>query len=232
MENFSYIFWQHFRNTAVNRIIFAKSFLPQCFHQLNNPTARHLDSKTDIAAAWHEYQSLPNSEWRKDFFCPENGGFVATHIHKERDDLRRPGIAAEVKACFELAKMGKHVLRLPENIPDLIDEITIAGKPYRELLKFKQGETNPRGYPDVYFDGQTWDFKTASFKNEDTLRHRIKDGRKANNVIFITSSIEHVKALEKAINREIGKRKGDGSWMELPNVYSFEKELFLVWEKR
>ena len=186
----------------------------------------------DISAAWREYQSLPSSEWRKDFFCPETGGFVATHIYKVHDDMNVPGIAAEVKACFDLARMGKHILRLPENIPDLIDEIIIVGKPYRELLKFKNGQTNPRGYPDAYFDGQTWDFKTSSFKNDDTLRHRIKDGRKANNVIFITSSIEHVKALEKAINREIGKRKGDGSWMELPNVYSFEKELFLVWEKR
>ena len=216
LENYSYLFRQHFRKTIDNGFIFAQ----------------YLENKNDISAAWCEYQSLPDNEWRKDFFCPEIGGFVATHKYKKKDDLRRPGIAAEVKACYDLAKMGKHILRLPENIPDLIDEITIAGKPYRGLLKFKLGETNPRGYPDAYFDGRTWDFKTASFKNEDTLRHRIKDGRKANNVIFITNSIEHIKALEKAINREIGKRKEDGSWMELPNVYSFEKELVLIWEKR
>ena len=143
------------------------------------------------------------------------------------------GIAAEVKACFELAKMGKHVLRLPENIPYMIDEITIAGKPYRELLKFKQGETNPRGYPDAYFDGRTWDFKTSTFTNEDTLRHRIKNGRKADNVIFITNDQEHVNTIKKDIHRELGKRKKDGSWMELPDVFALMNlDLVPVWEKR
>ena len=186
----------------------------------------------DISAAWREYQSLPDNEWRKDFFCFETGGFVATHKYKEKDDLRRPGIAAEVKACFDLAKIGKHVLRLPENIPDMIDEITIAGKPYRELLKFKQGETYPRGYPDAYFDDQTWDFKTSAFKNEETLRSQIKDGRKADNVIFLTATTEQFKMLEKVINRELGKRKKDNSWMQLPNIYSFEYKLKLVWKKR
>ena len=191
-----------------------------------------MENKTDILAAWHEYQSLPDSEWRKDFFCPNTGGFVATHLHKERDDLRRPGIAAEVKACFELAQKGKHVLRLPENIPDLIDGIVIAGVLYRKLLKFKPGETNPRGYPDAYFDGETWDFKTSSYKNEETMRTQIKDGRKADNVIFLTTTTEQFKMLEKVINRELGKRKKDNSWMDLPNIYSLEDELKLVWTKR
>ena len=157
---------------------------------------------------------------------------MATHLHKERDDLRRPGIAAEVKACFELAQKGKHVLRLPENIPDLIDGIVIAGVLYRKLLKFKPGETNPRGYPDAYFDGETWDFKTSSYKNEETMRTQIKDGRKADNVIFLTTTTEQFKMLEKVINRELGKRKKDNSWMDLPNIYSLEDELKLVWTKR
>ena len=85
-----------------------------------------------------------------------------------------------------LASMGKHVLRLPENIPDLIDNISIIGIPFRKLLKFKPNESNPRGYPDAYFDGQTWDFKTSTFKNEDSLRQTIKDGRKAQNIIFFS----------------------------------------------
>ena len=192
-----------------------------------------MENKTDISASWREYQSLPDNEWRKDFFCPKTGGFVATHVFKVRDDMAIPGIAAEVKACFELAKMGKHVLRLPENIPDMIDEITIAGKSYRELLKFKPGEANPRGYPDAYFDGHTWDFKTSTFTNEDTLRHRIKNGRKADNVIFITNNQENVNTIKKDVNRELGKRKEDGSWMELPNVFALMNlDLIPVWVKR
>ena len=144
-----------------------------------------------------------------------------------------PGIAAEVKACFDLARMGKHILRLPENIPDLIDEIIIVGKPYRELLKFKNGQTNPRGYPDAYFDGQTWDFKTSSFKNDDTLRHRIKDGRKADNLIFLSNdSNSDINAIKSATGREVGSRTKDGSWEELPNVfYLSEYQLTSIWKK-
>lgn len=56
----------------------------------------------NIESSRKEYDALHSSEWRKDYFNEENGGFIATHIYKERDDLRRPGIAAEVKACFEL----------------------------------------------------------------------------------------------------------------------------------
>ena len=191
-----------------------------------------MEKKTDISAAWREYQSLLDSEWRKDFFCPETGGFVATHIHKEKDDLRRPGIAAEVKACFDLAKIGKHVLRLPENIPDLIDEITIAGNPYRKLLKFKSGETNPRGYPDAFFDGQTWDFKTSTYHNQETIRQLIKDGRKADNVVFITTNGQQNKVIENALERELGNRRRDNSWVYLPDVYCFNESMSLIWKKQ
>lgn len=38
-------------------------------------------------------------------------------------------------------------------------------KDNRELLKNKKGEKKPRGYPDVYFDRQTWDFKGPTFQH-------------------------------------------------------------------
>ena len=115
----------------------------------------------------------------------------------------------------------------------MIDDITIYGIPYRKLLKFKPDENHPRGYPDAYFDGQTWDFKTSSFTNEDTLRHRIKNGRKADNVIIITDEIEKIKIIEKVINRELGMRRKDDSWKELPDVFAyFRKGLVPIWEKR
>ena len=191
----------------------------------------------NIESSRREYDALPSSEWRKDYFNEENGGYIATHIYKERDDLRRPGIAAEVRACFLLAKLGKHVLRLPENIPEHIDYLKIAGYPYRMLLKFKPGETKPRGYPDAFFDGQTWDIKTSLFTNDDTLRHRLKEGRKADNVIFIPDrSVKvhqtNIKTIRSAIGREQGSRIPNGTWTELPDVYYLLPErLIPVWKK-
>ena len=173
----------------------------------------------DILLSRWKYLSLPEDEWSKDHFSWVTGGFVATHFLKAKDQMKRPGIVAEVKACLELAEMGKQILRLPENVLDKIDTIFIDGKRFRELLKFKPGETKPRGYPDVYFDGETWDFKTSSYEKEDTVRQHIKDGRKADNVIFIIKEWRDAEVINNSLRSEIGMRKRNGSWSDLPNVY-------------
>ena len=131
-------------------------------------------------------------------------------------------------------RSNEHILRLPENIPELIDNIFINDKTYRQLLKFKANKSNPRGYPDVYFDGQTWDFKTSTFANEETLRQTIKDGRKADNIIFLSPLIipYHLEALNRAIGREIGSRLKDGTWKDLPQIFYFSSnQLITVWTK-
>lgn len=185
-----------------------------------------------IEQSWLEYQALPHDEWRKDFFCFETGGYVATHVLKEKDNLHRPGIVAEVNACLNLAIMGKHIFRLPENIPESIDKINLTGKPFRELLKFKPGETQPRGYPDVLFNNQTWDFKISTYRNVDTIRQLIKDGRKADNVIFITTDMRQISTIMNALDRELGNRQRDGSWVYLPDLYCIMNgTLFALWKK-
>lgn len=185
-----------------------------------------------IERSWLEYQALPHDEWRKDLFCFATGGYVATHVLKEKDNLHRSGIVAEVNACLDLAFMGKHILRLPENIPELIDKINITDKPFRKLLKFKPGETQPRGYPDVLFDNQTWDFKISTYRNVDTIRQLIKDGRKADNVIFITTDIRQISTIMNALYREFGNRQQDDSWIYLPDLYYLiDGALTALWKK-
>ena len=147
--------------------------------------------------------------------------------------MKRYGIAKEVATCLELAKTGKRLLRLPENTFDKIDNIIIDGQIFRRLLKFRPGDTKPKGYPDVYFNGQTWDFKTSTFKNEDSLRHTIKEGRKADAIILIVNTREDFRLIGSAIKSEIGRRTADGSWIELPDVYGwFQGELEQIWNKK
>lgn len=185
-----------------------------------------------IEQSWLEYQALPYGEWRKDFFCFANGGYVATHVLKAKDKHKRPGIIAEENACLELARLGKHVLRLPDNVLKLIDGITIDGKKYLELLKFKPGALKPRGYPDAYFDGQTWDFKAPTYQNVDSLRQQIKESRKADNVIFVMTDPNNIKNVFSAIGRECGRRSCNTTWKELPNVYYLlENKLVEIWKK-
>lgn len=179
-----------------------------------------------------EFDNLPENEWIRQWFCESSGGYIAAHRFKAVDYLARPGIAAEVRGCRILAELGKHVLRLPENIPNLIDTIVIEGKPYRELLKFKIGETHPRGYPDVFFDGQTWDFKTSKYRRIKSIRKLILDGRKADNIIIILTEQYQLEILKEAIHSEVGSRMGDGSWIHIPNVYYMCKmSLVCLWQK-
>ena len=188
--------------------------------------------ETSVERSWREYRALPDKEWRKDFFDPLSGGFVATHVLKAKDVMKRHGIAKEVEACAELAKNGKRVLRLPENILDKIDTVIINGIPYRELLKFKSGSDKPKGYPDVFFDGQTWDFKTSSYSNDDSLRQAIKDGRKADNLIFIITETRQAEKIQRATDREVGNCQHDGSWIDLPNIYCLlRNSLIMIWTK-
>lgn len=185
-----------------------------------------------ITSSRAKYESLSCNEWRKVWFCESSGGFIASHVVKAADDLSRSGIVAEANGCRTLAEMGKHVLRLPENIPNLIDSVIVEGRPYRELLKYKRGEYKPRGYPDVYFDGQTWDFKETSTDNIDTIRQLIKDGKKADNVIFVGASSEEIKMILIAMERELGRELKNGTWLELPNLYCLNQcKLFKIWMK-
>ena len=187
-----------------------------------------------IVRSWLEYRSLSNREWRKDYFSWATGGYVATHRLKARDNTQLAGIKAEVSTCQLLADIGKKVLRLPENIADKIDIIKIDGKPYRDLLKFKPNENKPRGYPDAYFDGQTWDFKTSTYQNEDSLRQAIKNGRKAENLVFVSFNepISNLAAVKTAIGREYGSRVKDDTWKELPDIlYLYEYQLIKIWCK-
>lgn len=185
-----------------------------------------------VIEAAEEWNSIDTTEWNKIVFHSETGGFIATHRLKDIDDICRFGIAAEVNACDSLAISGKRIFRLPENVLDKIDDIIIDGRKYRNLLKFNNGENKPRGYPDAYFDGQTWDFKAPLYNKVESIRKLIKDGRKADNIIFIIVNEQNIEMIKSALNRELGNQTKWGSWNDLPDIYYLSNgQLFSVWKK-
>lgn len=114
-----------------------------------------------------------------------------------------------------------------------MDSIIIAGKKYHDLLKYNKKREEPRGYPDVYFDGKTWDFKKSSHCNTNSVRKLILDGRKADNVVFIIEKSEHKDMISEAITREVGNRLKTGKHKELPDVYYlWGNELCCLWNKQ
>lgn len=155
----------------------------------------YLKSNTNIASARNEFLAPPDSEWRKDYFDENTGGYVATHVFKD-------------------------------------NEINVFTTKYSRLLKYRANEDYPRGYPDAYFNGQTWDFKKSEHRNIDSIRKLILDGRKADNVVFIIEDRDLLEMILRALKRELGNRKKRENTMSFQNVYYlFEERLCCLWNK-
>jgi len=179
-----------------------------------------------------EYIKYKNDPDLKDGkFEWKSGGYILTHKFKAPDHAgdKTGGVHGETTTNDLLVKSGKCIIRMPENIDD---NTIVLGRPYKELLKYKDnGERY--GYPDDYFDGQTWDVKKIDDANENTIRGYIKNGRKADNVIMYFQ-IDKTELLINAIAREVGKREPLGELNTLPNIYLIDDngELIEFWNKK
>ena len=184
-----------------------------------------------IAENKKEWESIDTNIWNKTKFYTESGGFIAGHKLKAPDNPKDKtgGVHGENTVNDLLAKSGKRVYRLPDNVSD---KTPIFGKPYKDLLKYREDGT-VYGYPDDYFDGQTWDVKKIDDANENTIRSYIKDGRKADNVIMYFER-EKTVLLTNAVLREAGKRKSLGELHTLPNIYLINDkgEITQFWNKK
>ncbi len=172
-------------------------------------------------------------EWKKELFDEETGGFIASHKLKAPDTpSKNGGHEAEVDVNKRLASHGMNILRLPDNVPTLVDEIIVDGKPYRSLLKYEDGKETPVGYPDNYMRKETWDIKYIGNANEGTIRKYIWEARKADNVIFFDGGTMKMDIIKTAALREFGKRRKMGTNHVLPNVYYEENGILIpLWEK-
>ena len=68
-----------------------------------------LKAQTDIASARREYDTLPDQEWRKDFFSEETGGFLVTswkRIEEAATKNEPEKLETEHAMCLVFAKGG------------------------------------------------------------------------------------------------------------------------------
>ena len=68
-----------------------------------------LESKIDIASSRREYDALPESEWRKDFFSEATGGYLVTSWKRIEEALSKnepDKLFVEHKMCMVFAKNG------------------------------------------------------------------------------------------------------------------------------
>jgi len=115
------------------------------------------DRAEHIKAARAKYNAYDTQIWTKEYFDELSGGYNVYHKKHQFTEVGG-GAEGEKTVGKMLAEYnGKQVEFLPEG-----------------------GNKKP----DVKFDEQTWDIKTITNANEDTIRTYIKDARKAENAIF------------------------------------------------
>ena len=133
------------------------------------------------------------SDWTPVLFSCVNGGYNVYHKDHNFSKHGGGGYAEKVVGMVLAVEAGKQVEFLPE-----------------KALGVK--------HPDLQFDGQTWDVKYINDANCDTIRKYIRNGRKADNVIFCWSpSCNKVDLVKEATRRSLGRAVKGGGY--IPDIY-------------
>jgi len=207
----------------------------QCQACLNGAKecANYIHEVRDKKESKKEWDNIDTQIWNKEQYYPETGGFSVSHHKKAIDNLSDPtgGTQGEIEVVKLLAQKGKKIYRLPDNVID--DTIPILGTPYYKLLKFNPKDNKWYGYPDLYLDGYTWDVKTTKSTKISSIREHIRDGRKADKVIFNLKESCTLDLLIKAIGLEVKFRDQRNELKSLPDMYVIDNngELTCLFKK-
>ncbi|MCC8071905.1 MAG: hypothetical protein LIO90_08915 [Bacteroidales bacterium] len=152
----------------------------------------------------NQYERIIESHyWDGLVFDDETGGYVVAHrdhnfAHTKPKGAILTGGEAEKEVAKLLAALGKQIKLLSERLPQ-------SKKP-----------------ADMEFDGLTWDVKYIPTANEETIRKYIRDGRKADCVIFYAGHKNRKADIASAYHRELGRaNKQRGG---LPKIYFINTE--------
>ena len=138
------------------------------------------------------------SDWTPVLYSCVNGGYNVYHKDHNFSKHGGGGYAEKVVGMVLAVINGKQVEFLPENP--------------------REGK-----HPDLHFDDHTWDIKYINEANEETIRRYIRDGRKADRVIFYWQSMAgKLDMLKSATARELGHALKRGE--RFPGIYFLNAE--------
>lgn len=172
------------------------------------------DAGDDVAAARAKFDAY-DENWIKEYFNYENGGFNVYHKTHQ--------FSEEVVKSKESGKVAKLTGGGAEKAVG-----TILADRHAKQIEFLPEKGHAGKKADLRFDDATWDIKYIAISNEETIRQAIKDGRKADNVIFYWDGEDRTDALKSATARTIGRYVKLNRLYELPNIYYIDKDGDLV----
>ena len=129
----------------------------------------------DISAAWREYQSLPDNEWRKDFFCPETGGYLVTSWKRIELANKNPKELAKFKKehgmCLAFVRSGLKIKHFEDEKPEGSYDVVCNDrkgdlkrtKGAGNVVRYAKYATREQGAEIVLFEFEGWnsDFRKA-----------------------------------------------------------------------
>lgn len=180
-------------------------------HNTKSTTLTELRVRIEAKRKYDSY----GSDWRKEYFNKENGGYNVYHkLHQfsnKRGERPSKNGGETKKSKMTGGEAEKHVGR-------------ILADTQAKQIEFLPENGRGTDKPDLKFDGKTWDVKYIPLANEKTIRTYYKEARKAQAVIFYSEKSRNVEILS-AVNREKGRYISLGKDIsELPKVYVMNED--------
>lgn len=162
------------------------------------------DAGDDVAAARAKFDAY-DENWIKEYFNYENGGFNVYHVDhqfsqtKSKEAKYSGGEAEKVVGRLLADNHAKHIEFLPE-----------------------RGNAGKKA--DLSFDDSTWDIKYIPVANVETIRKYIKNGQKAENIIFFWDENSRLQDLSRAVDRTAGALRARGKLDSMPGIYYIDED--------
>ena len=162
------------------------------------------DAGDDVAAARAKFDAY-DENWIKEYFNYENGGFNVYHRehlfsdNKNKEARYSGGEAEKVVGRLLADNHAKQIEYLPE-----------------------KGFNGKKA--DLSFDDSTWDIKYIPVANVETIRKYIKNGQKADNIIFFWDENSRLQDLNRAVDRTTGALRAKGKLDSMPGIYYIDED--------
>ena len=151
-----------------------------------------------VAQARRKYNSYDDN-WTRAYFNSENGGFNVYHNDHLFSNVKPQG------ATFTGGGAEKEVGR-------------ILADSHAKQVEYLPEKGFDGKKADMRFDDASWDVKYIPKANVETIRKYIKNGSKAENVIFFWDEKNRLHDLKNAVDRTIGSQRSRGK-IKMPNIY-------------